>query len=88
MSWPFLKHKLAGIASSKSFILSESRSWPRVPYNDDVAENLEIKHELAASAVSLNRALSNWPVCGAPSDSRGPRLHDMRHRFATNTLAQ
>jgi integrase len=23
-----------------------------------------------------------------PSDSRGPRLHDMRHRFATNTLVQ
>lgn len=22
------------------------------------------------------------------SDSRGPRLHDMRHRFATNTLVQ
>ena len=23
-----------------------------------------------------------------PSDSRGPRLHDMRHRFATNTLVR
>lgn len=23
-----------------------------------------------------------------PSDSRGPRIHDMRHRFATNTLLQ
>ena len=23
-----------------------------------------------------------------PSDSHGPRLHDMRHRFATNTLVR
>ena len=27
-------------------------------------------------------------VCGAHPTVAGPRLHDMRHRFATNTLVQ
>jgi integrase len=31
-------------------------------------------------------ALSRQIGLRGPSDSRGPRLHDMRHRFATNTL--
>jgi integrase len=31
-------------------------------------------------------ALSRRIELRGPSDSRGPRLHDMRHRFATNTL--
>jgi integrase len=33
-------------------------------------------------------ALSRQIGLRGPSDSRGPRLHDMRHRFATNTLVQ
>ncbi|MDD1748463.1 MAG: tyrosine-type recombinase/integrase [Methanothrix sp.] len=33
-------------------------------------------------------ALSRQIGLRAPSASRGPRLHDMRHRFATNTLVQ
>src|ERR1017187_7456578 len=30
----------------------------------------------------------HFDVARPPSASRGPRLHDMRHRFATNTLVQ
>ena len=33
-------------------------------------------------------ALSRQIGLRGPSDRRGPRLHDMRHRFATNTLVQ
>jgi len=33
-------------------------------------------------------ALSRQIGLRGPSDHRGPRLHDMRHRFATNTLLQ
>ena len=33
-------------------------------------------------------ALSRQIGLRGTSDSRGPRLHDMRHRFATNTLVQ
>ncbi|MDM0117505.1 tyrosine-type recombinase/integrase [Variovorax sp. J22R133] len=33
-------------------------------------------------------ALSRQIGLRGPSDSRGPRLHDMRHRFATNTLVR
>jgi integrase/recombinase XerD len=33
-------------------------------------------------------ALSRQIGLRGPSDSHGPRLHDMRHRFATNTLVQ
>src|ERR1700687_5197497 len=33
-------------------------------------------------------ALSRQIGLRGASDSRGPRLHDMRHRFATNTLVQ
>jgi integrase len=33
-------------------------------------------------------ALSRKVGLRGPSASRGPRLHDMRHRFATNTLVQ
>jgi integrase len=33
-------------------------------------------------------ALSRQIGLRGPSASRGPRLHDMRHRFATNTLVQ
>jgi integrase/recombinase XerD len=33
-------------------------------------------------------ALSRQVGLRGPSDSHGPRLHDMRHRFATNTLVQ
>jgi integrase len=33
-------------------------------------------------------ALSRQIGLRSPSASRGPRLHDMRHRFATNTLVQ
>jgi integrase/recombinase XerD len=33
-------------------------------------------------------ALSRQIGIRGPSDSRGPRLHDMRHRFATNTLVR
>jgi integrase/recombinase XerD len=33
-------------------------------------------------------ALSRQIGLRGPSDCRGPRLHDMRHRFATNTLVQ
>jgi site-specific recombinase XerD len=33
-------------------------------------------------------ALSRQIGLRDPSSSRGPRLHDMRHRFATNTLVQ
>jgi integrase/recombinase XerD len=33
-------------------------------------------------------ALSRQIGLRGPSDSHGPRLHDMRHRFATSTLVQ
>ena len=33
-------------------------------------------------------ALSRQVGLRGTFDSRGPRLHDMRHRFATNTLVQ
>jgi len=33
-------------------------------------------------------ALSRQIGLRSPSDSHGPRLHDLRHRFATNTLVQ
>jgi integrase len=33
-------------------------------------------------------ALSRQIGLRGPSDSHGPRLHDMRHRFATNTLVR
>jgi integrase/recombinase XerD len=33
-------------------------------------------------------ALSRQIGLRGPSDSRGPRIHDMRHRFATNTLVR
>jgi integrase/recombinase XerD len=33
-------------------------------------------------------ALSRQTGLRGPSDSHGPRLHDLRHRFATNTLVQ
>lgn len=33
-------------------------------------------------------ALSRQIGLRGPSDSRGPRLHDLRHRFATNTLVR
>jgi len=33
-------------------------------------------------------ALSRQIGLRGPSDGRGPRLHDLRHRFATNTLVQ
>ena len=33
-------------------------------------------------------ALSRQIGLRGPSDSHGPRLHDLRHRFATNTLVQ
>ena len=33
-------------------------------------------------------ALSRQIGLRGPSDRRGPRLHDLRHRFATNTLVQ
>jgi hypothetical protein len=46
MSWPFLKHKLAGTTVSKSFVLIDSVLVI-------VAGNLEIKHELATSASLL-----------------------------------
>jgi integrase/recombinase XerD len=34
------------------------------------------------------REVATRSVCAAPTTTGGPRLHDLRHRFAVNTLIQ
>ena len=43
---------------------------------------------MAARFIERSMPCRGRSVCGGPSDGRGPRLHDLRHRFATNTLVQ
>jgi integrase/recombinase XerD len=70
------------------YIARRNRHWAQRPVSDYLFVS-SWGHRLdSADIYRTFYALSRQIGLRGPSDSQGPRLHDLRHRFATNTLVR
>jgi integrase len=89
----FGKTRLVPLHASTCRVLAEylrrrQRHWGRRPVSRYLFVSSQ-GHRLDSGDVHRTfYALSRRIGLRGPSDSHGPRLHDLRHRFATNTLVR
>jgi integrase/recombinase XerD len=87
----FGKTRLVPLHRSTSQILAKyirrrSRHWRQRPVSSYLFVSSRGNHLDGGEIHRTFYALSRQIGLRGPSDSRGPRIHDLRHRFATNTL--
>ena len=87
----FGKTRLVPLHSSTCKVLADyiarrKRHWARRPVSSYLFVSSRGNRLDGAEIHRTFYALSRQIGLRGPSDSYGPRLHDMRHRFATNTL--
>jgi integrase/recombinase XerD len=70
------------------YLLRRSRHWADRPVSAYLFVSSWGNRLDAGEVHRTFYALSRQIGLRGPSDSHGPRLHDMRHRFATNTLVR
>jgi integrase/recombinase XerD len=71
-----------------NYIARRNRHWAQRPVSDYLFVS-SLGHRLDSAAIYRTfYALSRQIGLRGPSDSQGPRLHDLRHRFATYTLVR
>ena len=87
----FGKTRLAPLHASTcqalgNYIARRKRHWAQRPVSSYLFLSSSGRRLDGADIHRTFYALSRQIGLRGPSDSRGPRLYDMRHRFATNTL--
>jgi integrase len=87
----FGKTRLVPLHSStcqvlRSYMVRRNRHWARRPVSSFLFVSSWGNRLDGGDIHRTFYALSRQIGLRGPSDKRGPRLHDMRHRFATNTL--
>ena len=87
----FGKTRLVPLHSStcrvlRNYIARRNRHWARRPVSSFLFVSSWGNRLDGGDIHRTFYALSRQIGLRGPSDKRGPRLHDMRHRFATNTL--
>jgi integrase/recombinase XerD len=87
----FGKTRLVPLHSSTCHILAEyirrrSRHWRQRPVSSYLFVSSRGNQLDGGEIHRTFYALSRQIDLRGPSDSHGPRIHDLRHRFATNTL--
>lgn len=70
------------------YIARRNRHWAQRPVSDYLFVSSSGNRLDSADIHRTFYALSRQIGLRGPSDSQGPRLHDLRHRFATSTLVR
>jgi integrase len=71
-----------------NYIARRNRHWAQRPVSDYLFVSSSGHRLDSADIYRTFHALSRQIGIRGPSDSKGPRLHDLRHRFATYTLVR
>jgi integrase/recombinase XerD len=71
-----------------NYLARRNRHWAKRPVSDYLFISSSGHRLDSADIYRTFYALSRQIGLRGPSDSQGPRLHDLRHRFATNTLVR
>ncbi len=91
---PWVYYCLLGLLSVSGLRVGEARNLELqdVDLQRPVSPYLFVSrwgHQLDGADIRRTFYALSWQVgLRGPSDSHGPRLHDLRHRFATNTLVR